>query len=281
MITAGPVHRVRSAGMTALRAAGIAAAEHDATELLAHVLGRPRGMLPLAPGVDAQQASRYADLIARRGAREPLQHLTGTAGFYGLELHVGPGGFIPRPETEMLVETALAATEVIAEPTVIDLCAGTGAIAIAIAVARPTAQVIALERSADAVGWLRRNVEQFAPKVQVVHDDVLRAELRTGAADLVTCNPPYVPASTGIDQEVRHDPSEAVFAGADGLDLIRPLVARIADLLRPGGVTVLEHDASHQNAVLELFAASGRYDAITPLRDLAGRPRFVRATLQR
>ncbi|MFV0532402.1 MAG: peptide chain release factor N(5)-glutamine methyltransferase [Cumulibacter sp.] len=281
MITAGPVHRVRSAGITALRAAGIAAAEHDATELLAYVLGCPRGMLPLAPAVDARQASRYTDLIARRGAREPLQHLTGTAGFYGLELRVGPGGFIPRPETELLVENALAATERIAEPTVIDLCAGTGAIAIALAVTRPTARVVALERSADAFAWLRRNVKEFAPQVQLVHDDVLRAELTPGTADLVTCNPPYVPASTGVDEEVRHDPREAVFAGVDGLDLIRPLVVRIADLLRPGGVTVLEHDASHQDAVVELFAASGRYDVITPLRDMAGRPRFVRATRQR
>jgi release factor glutamine methyltransferase len=149
-----------------------------------------------------------------------------------------------------------------------------------------------VEASPEAAVWLRRNVQALAPAVRIVLGDVLDGSLPVltadgaGAqdagrhgADLVTCNPPYVPLAASVDRETEvHDPRVAVFAGADGLDLIRPLVARVADLLRPGGTVVMEHDESHQGAVLALLEQSGEYDAVTGLDDLAGRPRFVRAS---
>lgn len=286
MITAGPAHRARLAAVEALGTAGIGSPQYDAAELLSFALGVPRGLLPLAGELSDMQAAAYAGLVARRAAREPLQHILGVAGFFGLELQVGPGVFIPRPETELLVESALHAVADIPAPTVIDLCSGSGAIAIAIATARPTAGVLAVERSADATGWLRRNVDQLAPQVHLRCADALdlaaseAAELlrAAGGVDLVTCNPPYVPVGTTVDAETAaHDPHVAVFGGADGLDLIRALIPRIALLLRPGGTVLLEHDASHQHAVCALFSAGGQYTSVEGLRDLTGRPRFVSA----
>lgn len=286
MITAGPVHRARLAAVAALSAAGVASPQHDAAELLAHVLDTRPGLLPLADPLDAAQADRYAALVARRAAREPLQHILGTAGFYGLDVLVGPGVFVPRPETELLVELGLQAVAARPVPVVVDLCAGSGAVAVAIAAARPEAHVAAVERSPAALDWLRRNVARLAPRVRIVAADALAAlpvdpatgRVVEGAVDLVTCNPPYVPTTTLVDAEVgAHDPPVAVFAGADGLELIRPLVGRIGALLRPGGVVLLEHDDSHQDAVLRLFTASGLYADAEGLRDLAGRPRLVRA----
>lgn len=285
MITAGPAARARLAAVDQLAAAGVASPAYDATELLSFVLDTRRGLLPLAGDLTEAQARRYADLVRRRAAREPLQHIVGTAGFYGLDIKVGPGVFVPRPETELLVEHALAAITDVPTPRVIDLCSGSGAIAVAIAARRPTARVVAVERSADALGWLRSNVADLAPGVRVVHGDALEplpagtdSAAPAGAADLVTCNPPYVPTTASVEREVdAHDPRAAVFGGADGLNLIRPLVTRIATLLRPDGVVLLEHDESHQPEVLALFRSSGHYRDVEGLPDLAGRPRFVRA----
>lgn len=262
-----------------LRDAGVGSPEYDAAELLAHVVGVQRGLLAMAPDLSTRQAQQYADLIRRRCRREPLQHIIGAAGFYGLDIEVGPGVFIPRPETELLVESALRAIAPVKEPVVIDLCSGSGAIPIAIAHARPTCQVCAVELSAQAAEWLRRNVDRLAPSVRVIEGDALDARLPLPAgADLVTCNPPYVPAATAVEAEVgEHDPHAAVFGGADGLDLIRPLVPRIAALLRPGGTAILEHDQTHQGDVIALFDESGQYADISGLDDLAGRARFVRA----
>lgn len=279
MIEPGSAHRARAAAIGRLRVAGVASPEYDAAELLAAVLGTSRGLLPLAPDLDEQQAARYDELVTCRAARLPLQHLLGSAGFYGLEIEVGPGVFTPRPETELLVQHALSSIESVPAPIVVDLCAGSGAIAIAIAHSRPDAVVTAVETSEQAGRWLRRNVERLAPGVRVVIGDVLDESLAVPApVDLVTCNPPYVPDKTAVDHETaRHEPSLAVFAGDDGLALIRPLVPRIAGLLRVGGSTVIEHDDSHQDAVLELFAASGRFRPAAAIADLAGRPRYVSA----
>ncbi|WP_194291318.1 peptide chain release factor N(5)-glutamine methyltransferase [Cumulibacter manganitolerans] len=291
MIGPGPVSAARRAATAELAAAGVGSPAFDAAELLADVLGVSRGLLPTADDLNDRQAAAYAALVARRARREPLQHILGSAGFYGLDVAVGPGVFIPRPETELLVAQALEGIAQVAAPVVVDLCAGSGAIAIALAVRRPTASVTAVEASAEAVGWLRRNVQALAPTVRIVHGDVLDGSLpvlpvdderarppRERPADLVTCNPPYVPLSSSVDHETEaHDPRVAVFAGADGLDLIRPLVGRVAELLRPGGIVLMEHDESHQDAVVALYEQSGQYAAVTALADLAGRPRFVRA----
>ena len=258
---------------------GVGSPEYDAAELLANVLGVQRGLLAMAPDLTSRQAQRYADVIRRRARREPLQHIIGAAGFHGLDIEVGPGVFIPRPETEVLVEAAVRSIASIKEPVVIDLCSGSGAIPIAIAHACPTAQVCAVELSPQAAEWLRRNVDRLAPSVRVIEGDALDPGLPLPTeADLVTCNPPYVPAATAVEAEVgEHDPHAAVFGGADGLDLIRPLVPRMAALLRPGGTVFLEHDQSHQDAVIASFEESGQYADITGLDDLAGQPRFVRA----
>jgi release factor glutamine methyltransferase len=261
-----------------LSAAGVASPRVDAEILTAHVLGLPRSRLPLAPDLDPDRAGRLRDLVAARARRVPLQHLTGVAGFHHVEVSVGPGVFVPRPETELLVEWGL---EVLDGYTVVDLCSGSGAIALAVAAARPAASVYAVERDPAALEWLRRNTA--GTPVRVVEGDVtdpgLLADL-DGTVDLVLCNPPYVPAGTPVPPEVaRFDPYPAVFSGSDGLDLIRELVPRVARLLRPGGWFGVEHDDTHGETVPALLRADGRFAEIGDHRDLAGRPRFATARL--
>jgi release factor glutamine methyltransferase len=271
-----------------LAAAGLPSPRVDAELLAAHVLGVPRGRLLLAGDLDADQLRRMADLVARRRAHEPLQHLTGRAPFRQLDLAVGPGVFVPRPETELLVEWALGWARSASQTpaTIVDLCAGSGAIALAVAAElRPTPQVYAVERDPTALEWLRRNASSSG--VAVVAGDVLDPAVLAdvaGAVDLVLCNPPYVPRTVAgrLPVDVTgHDPQVAVFAGADGLELIRPLVGRVAALLRPGGAFAVEHDDSHGESVPELLRVDGRFDDVKVHHDLAGRPRFTTATLGR
>ncbi|NJC81519.1 peptide chain release factor N(5)-glutamine methyltransferase [Planosporangium mesophilum] len=266
-----------------LSAAGVASPRVDAEILTAHVLGLPRSKLALAPDLDPARAGRLRDLVAARARRVPLQHLTGVAPFHHVEVAVGPGVFVPRPETELLVEWGLGALSgaVLFSPVVVDLCSGSGAIALAVAAARPAATVYAVERDPAALEWLRRNAS--GSNVRVVAGDVtdpgVLADL-DGTVDLVLCNPPYVPAGTPVPPEVAgFDPYPAVFSGEDGLDLIRDLAPRVARLLRPGGWFGVEHDDTHGEAVPALLRAEGRFEAIADHRDLAGRPRF--ATAQR
>ncbi|MFI7434642.1 peptide chain release factor N(5)-glutamine methyltransferase [Micromonospora haikouensis] len=267
-----------------LAAAGIDAPRAEAELLAAHVLGVPRGRLALADGLTPDQLDRYDALVARRADREPLQHLTGSAAFRHLELAVGPGVFVPRPETELLagwgVDQARAGSAL-----VVDLCSGSGAIALAVAQEAPAARVVAVERSPAALAWLRRNAADRAAAgdrpVEVVAADVtdpgLLGDLE-GRVDVLLCNPPYVPRAVEVPPEVAaYDPDEAVFGGADGLDVIRPVLARAARLLRPGGVLGVEHDDTHGAAVPALLVADGRYEAVEEHRDLAGRPRFATA----
>jgi release factor glutamine methyltransferase len=272
-----PSWAIREA-VAVLSAAGVASPRVDAEILTAHVLGLPRTKLPLAPGLDAAAVRRLRDLVARRAERVPLQYLTGVAPFHHVEVAVGPGVFVPRPETELLVEWGLG---VLSGPTVVDLCSGSGAIALAVAAARPDATVYAVEREPAALEWLRRNAA--GTKIRVVEGDVtdpaVLADLN-GGVDLVLCNPPYVPAGAPVPPEVgRFDPYPAVFAGDDGLDLIRDLVPRVAGLLRPGGWFGVEHDDTHGEAVPALLRADGRYGRIDDHRDLTGRPRFATARL--
>ncbi|SCL41443.1 release factor glutamine methyltransferase [Micromonospora pallida] len=267
-----------------LAGAGVDAPRAEAELLAAHVLGVPRGRLLLADGLTDDQLDRLDALVARRTAREPLQHLTGSAGFRHLELAVGPGVFVPRPETELLVEWGIARARRSAEPLVVDLCSGSGAIALAVAQEVPTARVVAVERSAAALSWLRRNAAERAAAgdrpIEVVEADVTDPGLLdglTGRVDVLLCNPPYVPAGTVVPPEVAGDPAEAVFGGADGLAVVRPVVARAARLLRPGGALAVEHDDTHGRAVPELITADGRFEAVTGRADLTGRPRFATA----
>jgi release factor glutamine methyltransferase len=256
-----------------LAAAGVPTPRVDAELLLAHVLGVPRsrlvGVQPSAP-----QRAAFAELVARRAARVPLQHLTGTAPFRHLELAVGPGVFVPRPETELLVDTVLPARPGI----VVDLCAGTGALALAIAHESQGTRCYAVELSPDALGWLRRNAD--GTDVRVVAGDVretgLLAEL-AGRVDVVVSNPPYVPLATPVDPEVRADPAEAVFGGEDGLEVVPFVVARAAALLRPGGLFVMEHDDTQGRSVPLLLERDASWSDVADHEDLTGRPRFVTA----
>jgi release factor glutamine methyltransferase len=270
-----PSELIRAAAAT-LSAAGVGSPRVDAELLAAHVLGVPRSRLLTSPGFSPEQAQRLRALVAARADRVPLQHLTGVAPFHHVAVPVGSGVFVPRPETELLVEWGIGA----AGPVVVDLCSGSGAIALAVAAARPDVTVYAVERAPAALEWLRRNTA--ATSIRVVEGDVTDpATLSglTGKVDLVLCNPPYVPAGTPVPPEVRRfDPYDAVFSGADGLDLIRELVPRVAELLRPGGRFAVEHDDSHGEEVPELLRADGRYVDILDHRDLSGRPRFTTAS---
>jgi release factor glutamine methyltransferase len=263
-----------------LAAAGVESPRSDAEWLAAHVLDVPRGRLALIADLREDQARRFTELVAERARRIPLQHLLGTAAFRHLELAVGDGVFVPRPETELLAGWGIEH----AGPgsVVVDLCSGSGAIALAVADEGRAARVIAVERSAVALGYLRRNAAG-APAVAVVEGDVTDPSLLAGEhgrVDVVLCNPPYVPDGTPVPPEVsEHDPAEAVFGGADGLEVIRPVIRLAAALLRPGGVVGIEHDDVHGEAVPELLRADGRFTGVTAHADLTGRPRF--ATAQR
>jgi len=276
-----------------LRAAGVAAPRVDAELLAGYVLGVPRGRLPLAR-LDPPALARYRELVRARAGRTPLQYLTGTAPFRRLEIPVGPGVFIPRPETELLVEWGLEFLRANASsasagasgrpggepgPLVVDLCSGSGAIALAVADEYPAARVVAVEEL--AVDALRANVAALGLPVAVRAGDVTEPVVTRdldGVVQLVLCNPPYVPAGTPVPAEVaEHDPGVAVFGGVDGLAVIRPVLGRAADLLAPGGGLGIEHDDSHGTVVPELLRANGAFEDVRLHHDLAGRPRFSTA----
>lgn len=262
-----------------LRDGGVASPEHDAAELLAHVLEVPRSQLALVDVVPAEAAARFEELLVRRAAREPLQHLTGVAHFRHVELRVGPGVFVPRPETELLAGWAIER-----RPTVVvDLCTGSGAIAKSLADELPDAQVHAVELSPDAFAWAERNLAGTG--VDVRQGDMGTAfEDLLGTVDVVVCNPPYIPleAWESVAVEARdHDPGLALFSGQDGLDAIRVLERRAAQLLRPGGYVGFEHADEQGTAAPAVFAATGRWSDVLDHLDLAGRPRFTTARLAR
>ena len=266
-----------------LREAGVASPEHDAAELLAHVLGTTRGQLVLVDEVPEERAGQYAALVARRARREPLQHLTGVAWFRHVELRVGPGVFVPRPETELLAGWAIDQAAGIDSPVLVDLCTGSGAVAKALADEVPGASVHAVELDEAAHAWAARNLAGTG--VDLRQGDMATAfDDLAGTVDVVTCNPPYIPldAWESVAPEARdHDPHLALFSGDDGLDALRVLEARAALLLRPGGVVGAEHADQQGESAPAVFAATARWTEIRDHRDLAGRPRFVTARLAR
>ncbi|WP_231956787.1 MULTISPECIES: peptide chain release factor N(5)-glutamine methyltransferase [unclassified Actinoplanes] len=261
-----------------LSASGVSSPRVDAELLAAHVLNVPRGRLILIDAIRADEAARLRELVAARAERIPLQHLLGTAAFRHLELAVGPGVFVPRPETELLAGWGIERTAPGA--LVVDLCSGSGAIAVSVATESGAGRVLAVERSADALPWLRRNSAGVG-NLEVVEADVTDPGLLSdlhGQVDVLLCNPPYVPDGTPVPPEVSdHDPAEAVFGGADGLSVIRPVIANAAALLRPGGWIGVEHDDVHGAAVPGLLRADGRFTEVTAHDDLTGRPRYATA----
>lgn len=279
---------VLGAAAECLERAGIASARREAELLLAHVLGITPGRLPLVDDVTAEQRAAYDALVARRATRVPLQHLTGTAGFRHVELAVGPGVFVPRPETELLAGWAIEQARAVAqerdrEPVVVDLCTGSGAIARALADEVPEARIHAVELDDSAYVWAQRNLTGTG--VDLRHGDMESAfpEL-AGSVDVVVCNPPYIPLTAweGVAVEARdHDPHLALFSGDDGLDAMRVLERRAALLLRPGGVLGAEHADQQGESAPAVLTATGRWREVRDHPDLAGRPRYLTARLAR
>ncbi|MFI1199537.1 peptide chain release factor N(5)-glutamine methyltransferase [Streptomyces sp. BHT-5-2] len=259
--------------------AGVPSPRFDAEELAAHVHGVRRSQLHTVP--DADFDARYWEAIARREAREPLQHITGRAFFRYLELAVGPGVFVPRPETESVVGWAIDAVRAmdVVEPLIVDLCTGSGAIALALAQEVPRSRVHAVELSEDALGYARKNVE--GSRVVLHHGDALTAlpEL-DGQVDLVISNPPYIPLTEWeyVAPEARdHDPELALFSGEDGLDTIRGIERTAHRLLRPGGVVVIEHADTQGGQVPWIFNEERGWADAADHPDLNNRPRFATA----
>jgi len=266
-----------------LAEAGIDSPRVDAELLAAHLTGSDRGRLALIDAPDDDFFSRYDAVIAARSHRIPLQHITGTAAFGPLQLRVGPGVFIPRPETEALLEWALA-QPLVPSAVIVDLCTGSGALAIAMATHWPQARVIAVDDDDTAVEYARRNAESTnadSTRVRLVQADVTAAGLfpeLAGSVDLVIANPPYIPAGAELEPEVaQHDPAHALFGGADGMAVIEPIVAHAGSWLKPGGLLAVEHDDTTSAQTVELISGTGLFTAVTAHRDLTGRPRFVTA----
>ncbi|HUJ04528.1 MAG TPA: peptide chain release factor N(5)-glutamine methyltransferase [Streptosporangiaceae bacterium] len=270
-----------------LAEAGVESPRADAELMAAHRHGVARSQLNLVADTDFDP--RYWDDVGRRAAREPLQHITGIAYFRYLDLEVGPGVFVPRPETEVMTGWAIGQLTAmdVAEPVVADLGTGSGAIALAIAQEVPRARVHAIEADPLARSWAERNLARCAAAAPHIagrlslHGDDFAAALgeMDGRVDLVISNPPYIPVDASLPPEVsEYEPSAALFSGADGLDAIR-VVERVARrLLRPGGLVAVEHGAPQGAAVYWVFAEENGWSQTRNHTDLAGRDRFVTAT---
>lgn len=261
-----------------LRASGVPSPEWDARLMAAYLTHTGHMDIPLheepMPGFDVA----YEALVARRERREPLQHVLGVAWFGSLELEVGPGVFIPRPETEVLAEWGVRQLRGMDSPLVVDLCTGSGALAAYIAHEAPNARVYAVELSDAAFSYAQRNLADSG--VTLIQGDVtdpeILAELNS-SVDLLVTNPPYVPETDDLEPEVYADPHEAVFSGTDGMTLIRQMVPTVSRLLKPRGRVGIEHDDTTSSLVQAALHDAGGFTAIKPLTDLTGTPRFVTA----
>jgi len=302
-----------ASGTLLLEQAGIDTARLDAECLLAAVLGRPRWQVLLEPKrrLSAEEFGQVLRSLQRREGREPLAYILGTREFWSLPLAVSPGVLVPRPETETLVEAALAAwRELSAEyrvpsaqvhapramrqapcgegrgagPTIVDLCTGSGAVAVALATEIPTARVLATDVSWRALRVARANALRHgvADRITFLRGDLwgaVNGQAPEGSVDLVVANPPYVPTQelATLMPEVQWEPRLALDGGADGLRVIRDIVATSPDRIRPGGFLLLEIGADQAEAVQAVVGASGRWQPPRLWRDLAGRPRVVAA----
>lgn len=263
-----------------LTAAGVASPRVDAEILLSHVTGVPRLALVRSAKPNDIQYAAYKELIERRASREPLQHLTGSAAFRYVDLDVGPGVFIPRPETELLAGWAIEKARTLDAPIVVDLCTGSGAIALSLVDEVPGVRVHAVELDERAFGWAHRNLAGTGVDLRQGDMADAFAEL-DGKVDIVVSNPPYIPldAWESVEAEVRdHDPSLALWSGDDGLDAMRIVESTAYRLLKSGGVVAAEHADAQGESAPATFAAKGRWTQIRDNADYADRPRFVTAT---
>jgi release factor glutamine methyltransferase len=269
-----------------LTRAGVTSPGVDAEFLLAHVakMGRGEVLAHVHQGFELTdgQAADLEELVLRRESREPLQHLLGVAPFMAFQVRVGPGVFVPRPETESLAERAIhtASTMAVGDSglRIVDLCSGSGVLAIALARAIPHATVQALEISDDALPYLAHNIVDLAPEVVITHSSLesWASGVEPSSLDLIVSNPPYVPdAEIPNDPEVQnYDPRLALYGGEDGLDLIRVIAEAASRALRPGGVVMLEHSNLQGAAVREALENQG-FRTVSTEQDLVGRDRFT------
>ncbi len=272
-----------SDGKAQIEAAGYSSV--DAEILFSHLLGLTRMELhnpialerALAEVTDESAIiDGYAELVQRRCNHEPVQYLTGTAGFRNLNLGVGPGVLVPRPETEGLVEEVLKHIANLPGPvSVIDLGAGSGAMAISIATEAPNTHVIAVEKSLDAIEWLKQNVAFYDESIRIVQGDV--ADVLEGVkCDVVVANPPYVPDSQPLPKDVANfEPAIALFGGSDGLEIPKRFIEAAARLLKAGGLLAIEHTETQGEAIAKLLSAD--FNQIALHQDLSGRPRWTSA----
>lgn len=261
-----------------LEAAGVESARHDAESLLSHITGVPRLSLVTMAKPDGIQRDAFLKLIEERASRIPLQHLTGSAAFRYVDLDVGPGVFVPRPETEMLAGWAIDHAKTLTDPVVVELCAGSGAISLSIVHEVPRASVHAVELDEPAYEWAQRNLAETGVDLRLGDMADAFGDL-DGTVDIVVANPPYIPldAWESVAPEVRdHDPSLALWSGDDGLDAMRVLEQTAWRLLKPGGVVGAEHADAQGESAPEVF--TGRWTQVRDNLDLARRPRFVTAT---
>jgi len=278
------VNRVRSQSerllddaIAALEQAGVGSPVADAEWLLSHVLGVPRAMLRRT-SIDGTQKTAYLELIDARSRRFPLQHLTGSAAFRYVDVEVGPGVFVPRPETELLAGWAIEHALGLEQAVVVELCAGSGAISLSVVHEAPRSRVHAVELDPPAFEWAQRNLAGTGVDVRQGDMGTAFADL-DGTVDIVVANPPYIPldAWESVVPEARdHDPALALWSGDDGLDAIRVVEQVAWRLLKPGGVVGTEHADAQGESAPAVF--SGRWADVRDHRDLADRPRFTTAT---
>lgn len=290
-------------------AAGIATPDADAELLAGHVLSESRGRVQalaiMGRSLSQADAARLLELGGHRASRVPLQHLTGLAPFRELELRVGPGVFVPRPETELIAQLAIDELASVPDPIALDLCTGSGAIALAMAYEVPSVRVWAVEKSPEAHAWAGLNVAKWGDgRVTLLLGDVAELEVPpqpdeehgsaggvgsalsevlalAGQVTVLASNPPYIPvAAVPIDPEVRdHDPELALYSGDDGLDLIRILSRVGLRLLAPGGLIVLEHTEEQGPAIRRRLERDG-WHGVRTHTDLTGRDRATTARAQ-
>ncbi len=269
-----------------LESAGVPTPRVDAELLAGHVLGISRGAvqarLVTGSGLGTDDAIELVELVERRAAREPLQHLTGVAHFRSLELAVGPGVFVPRPETEIVAQLAIDALRAVPspEPVAVDLGTGSGAIALSLATEVPTARVYGVEVSPNAYVWTRENFRRVGVDnaIAVFRDLAHALPELDGSVDVVVSNPPYIPVGAiPRDPEVRlFDPELALYGGSDGLEVVRAVSATGRRLLHDGGMLVIEHGDAQAAPIADLLRADG-WRAIAGHRDLTGRDRATTA----
>ena len=279
------IQAVRARGMGLLTSVGVPTPEVDTDLLIAHVLGISRGEVQARAltdaGIDAEAVQQLNEVFERRAGREPLQHITGTASFRYLELAVGPGVFVPRPETESVAQVAIDALMAYAgTPRAVDLGTGSGAIALALATEVPQAEVVGVENSARAFVWTKQNFAAVgADNARLIFIDLADALPEwNGTVSVVVSNPPYIPlGAIPRDPEVRlHDPEVALYGGADGLDVVRQVSTTGLRLLHAGGSLILEHGDEQGAAIRALLAEDG-WTAIATHQDLTRRDRTTTA----